>query len=119
MNSIPCDYCQRNAPLVSSAVVYGKCYGPIYYCKPCHAWVGVHKGTTNPLGRLANSCLRYWKKRAHAAFDPIWKSGDISRKEAYAWLGRNLGLRRHETHIGMFDVDKCKAVVELVAESCP
>ena len=31
------------------------------------AYVGVHKGTDKPLGRLANAELRYWKKRAHAA----------------------------------------------------
>ena len=30
----------------------------IYICKPCDAYVGVHKGTDKALGRLANKELR-------------------------------------------------------------
>ena len=62
--SITCDYCGRPAQLTDSAIVYGRSYGLIYYCAPCQAWVGVHKGTTTPLGRLANHELREWKKAA-------------------------------------------------------
>jgi len=54
-----------------------------------------------------------WKQRAHRAFDPFWKSGSRSRKQAYAWLAELLGIPVEETHIGMFDVYLCKRVVEL------
>lgn len=86
MRKVFCDYCGERAEFVDSKIVYGKSYGKIYLCRKCMAYVGVHKGTDIPLGRLANAELRYWKKAAHAAFDPIWKYGLKKRNEAYAWL---------------------------------
>ena len=34
-------------------------------------------------------------------------------REAYKWLSEQLGMPRKDTHIGMFDVDQCKRVVEI------
>lgn len=110
-----CPYCDQPAKLEDSAIVYGgRSYGLIWDCRPCDAYVGVHKNTKDniPLGRLANAELREWKKRAHAAFDPAWKSGLLSRKEAYARLQTMLGMTASEAHIGKFDVADCKRVVE-------
>lgn len=113
---IRCDYCGRVTEYVDSAVIYGKSYGMVYLCQPCKAYVGVHKGTDKPLGRLANAELREWKKRAHAAFDPIWQYGQFRRKRnaAYAWLAEKMGLTKEETHIGMFDVPQCKQVIQIM-----
>ena len=61
MRKVYCDYCGRQAEYVDSKVVYGKSYGMMYLCRNCMAYVGVHKGTDKPLGRLANAELRYWK----------------------------------------------------------
>lgn len=108
-----CPYCKQPPKLVDSSVIYGKSYGMIYYCQPCDAYCGVHKGTTIPLGRLANKELREWKRKAHDAFDPIYKSNYMTRKEAYSWLSQKLKLPRDYTHIGMFGVETCKKVVEL------
>ena len=68
-----CPYCKSETEYIDSSFVYGKSYGMIYICKPCDAYCGVHKGTDNALGRLANAELRYWKKEAHKYFDVIWK----------------------------------------------
>lgn len=111
-----CDYCGRPTHYIDSAVVYGRSYGMIYYCPPCGAWVGVHRGTNKPLGRLANAELREWKKAAHAAFDPLWQAGRMRRNQAYAWLARQLGLPTDLTHIGMFDVHQCKQVVRICTD---
>lgn len=108
-----CPYCNKNTRLCDSSVIYGKSYGKIYLCVSCRAYVGVHKGTDHALGRLANSELRYWKKAAHAAFDPIWKRGIIKRKDAYTWLATELRIDASRCHIGMFDVTECKQVVEV------
>lgn len=118
---VTCPYCQQNTEFVSSAVVYhGRDYGMIYLCRDCRAWVGVHKGTSNPLGRLADAELREWKKKAHAAFDPTWvrrvkhgKGKGRARQQAYGWLAEALGIPREQCHIGMFDVEMCKKVVEI------
>lgn len=115
MKRVYCPYCGRLAEFVSSKEVYGgRDYGHmIYLCRKCNAYVGCHKGTDKPLGRLANAQLRYWKQEAHAAFDPIWKYGLKKRNEAYAWLASCMGLPVKKTHIGMFDVAQCKQVVAI------
>lgn len=110
-----CPYCGSKAKLVDSTVVYGRSYGLIWDCRPCDAYVGVHKGTTNPLGRLANKELRKWKIKAHAAFDPLWKSGTMTRSNAYAKLATALKMDTKKVHIGMFDVETCKRVVQVLA----
>ena len=113
---IYCDYCGRRTEYVDSSVIYGRSYGMIYLCRPCRAYVGVHKGSDKPLGRLANAELREWKKRAHDAFDPLWKYGRFRhrRNAAYAWLAEQMGLPKEETHIGMFDAPKCKQVIQIM-----
>ena len=118
--SVTCHYCDQAADYVDSSEVYGRSYGMMYLCRPCLAWVGVHKGTNKPLGRLANKELREWKIKAHAAFDPLWKKKMLkgfSKKEArnagYRWLAKQMGICREDCHIGMFDVEQCKQVVEI------
>lgn len=123
--ALGCPYCGRPSVFVDSKEIYnGRSYGMIYLCRPCKAWVGCHKGTATPLGRLANAELREWKKRAHAAFDPCWdamlasgesKSRSHVRGIAYNALAESLGVPVVECHIGMFDVDRCKQVVEVCA----
>jgi hypothetical protein len=82
----------------------------------CDAYVGCQKGTKKPLGRLANPELRFWKKQAHSVFDRIWKSGEMSRSDAYVWLSRTLSIHQDKCHIGMFDVEECKSVCRVVKE---
>lgn len=84
-----------------------------YLCSPCDAYVGCHPGSTRPLGRLANAELRAAKVAAHAAFDPLWSGGQISRNAAYKWLAEQLGIERRYCHIGSFDVKQCERVVEI------
>lgn len=111
---VVCPYCNRLAEYVDSSEVYGgRSYGMIYLCRSCNAYVGCHRGTSKPLGRLANAELRRWKNAAHNAFDPLWKSGQFSRDSAYKLLATRMGLPREQTHIGMFDVEQCKQVVRI------
>jgi hypothetical protein len=120
---VHCPYCDRPAELVTGAAIYphradllGKKF---WRCESCGAHVGCHDAGKNgdgtvPLGRLANAELRRWKQRAHAAFDPLWKARHMSRRAAYAWLADQLGISVANCHVGMFDVDACKAVVAAV-----
>lgn len=121
--SVICPYCNSLARLVDSAAVYGRSYGMIWDCRPCDACVGCHKNNKDnkPLGRLANKELRTWKMRAHAAFDPMWQrkmqkeqcSKTKARRSGYKWLAGELGIEVKNCHIGMFDVDMCRRVVEI------
>lgn len=115
-----CPYCNKKTEYIDSIEVYSKSYGMIYICRPCKAWVGVHKDRNESLGRLANAELREAKKNAHFYFDKLWnakietgiKKGK-ARGKAYTWLSEELGTKIEETHIGWFDVDMCKKVIEL------
>ena len=126
---ITCNYCGRSAQLVSGIVIYPS--RPelqrrnYYLCGPCNAWVGCHKNTDIPFGRLANAELRGGRIRAHAAFDPIWgksaKGGpkdmnSYSRSAAYRWLAAKLGIHPDRCHIGLFDVDQCERTIAMCGE---
>lgn len=126
--TVICDYCNAPANFLptSEAIYAGKDYGPMFVCWPCDAWCGCHKGTTRPLGRLANPELRLWKRKAHAVFDPIWQerldrkrrldstyNKGMARGGRYKKLAELLGIPKQECHIGMFDVDLCKRAVAI------
>lgn len=113
---VSCPYCGQQAEYVDSAEIYGRSYGMVYLCRPCDAYVGVHEGTDQPLGRLANRELRRWRNRAHAMFDPLWQRGRYRRRrnDAYEWLAGKMGLTKEETHIAMFDVEQCKQVIQIM-----
>lgn len=113
---VPCPYCDGlPAELVlNSAFLYkGRNYGPVWFCRGCGAYVGTHANSKDhkPLGRLANAELRSWKAKAHAAFDPLWRSGVVTRPEAYGVLRQLMGKTEKDGHIGMFDVDECKLLI--------
>ena len=120
MIKVLCDYCGKPAELVTGKQVYPyrvDLHSLVFFrCVPCDARVGTHKRTKKPLGRLANAELRLAKGRAHAAFDPLWKDGEMSRHRAYRWLAKQIGIAPDDCHIGMFDLEQCRAVVRAVRE---
>ena len=114
-----CDYCGLPAELVSGMDIYP--HRPdlkslsFWQCKPCKAHVGCHKKSNFvPLGRLADAELRKAKQKAHAAFDPLWKNKIMHRREAYAWLAKELKISIEKCHIGYFDIDMCTRVVKII-----
>ena len=125
-----CPYCGTASEKVNGDRIYP--YRPdlfekvFYLCEPCGAYVGCHPGTEKPLGRIADAELRWWKSKAHAAFDPIWKARfrrkraadpsytkSMARGGRYKKLADLLGIDRKDCHIGMFDVGLCKKTVAL------
>lgn len=67
-----------------------------------------------PINRFANAELRIWRRRAHEAFDPMWRYGDMTRAEAYAWMARAMGLPRCKAHIGMFSAGRCRKLIRIL-----
>ncbi len=116
-----CPYCNKKSKLVKGREVYPRSPSlgdkDIYQCKPCDALVGCHPGTITPLGRLANAQLRKAKMAAHVAFDLRWVSAATGRgskrRIAYQWLADQLNIDKEECHIGYFDLEMCKRVVEV------
>lgn len=116
LNGQICPYCGNKTEYVDSEQLYGRSFGMVYACIPCNARIGVHRGTDQALGRLANQELGQWKRATHDLFDPLRKklinyrmSVSVARKACYTWLSKTLDIPFEYTHIGMFDVDQCKA----------
>lgn len=122
-----CPYCGKAALLVDGFSVYPKRLDladlNFWVCEPCNARVGCHKqgdwmfangdriqsDGALPMGSLAHPVLRALRGEAHAAFDPLWKTGAMGRSEAYAWLKVTIGVE--DCHIGGFDTEQCNLVI--------
>jgi hypothetical protein len=113
-----CPYCKKKAKLIDSVEIYGKSYGKIWICWPCDARVGVHKNSKKnaPLGQLAGKKLREARKSAHATFDKLWKSGKMSRTDAYALMCEKLNIEKSQAHIGKFNMKQCADLIEAFKE---
>lgn len=112
-----CPYCGKPAEYVDSEEIYGESYGMIYLCRDCDAYVGCRKGSKRPLGELADATTRMWRHRAHSCFDWLWRKRYFSRGGAYYWLAQQMGLDTKLTHIGMFNIEQCKKVID-VSRAC-
>ena len=121
---INCDYCGVAAQVVTGKFLYPRrpdlAKHKFWYCEDCQAWVGCHHNDIRqPKGRLANAELRKMKMAAHRAFDPIWMNGSWkgsrSRKrgKAYRMLADKMGITVDKCHIGMFNLDQCRKVIDI------
>lgn len=118
--NIKCPYCGSRALLRPASVVYGPRAAdpsaPYYVCARypiCDSYVAAHRDTHLPMGTLADRPLRSKRIDAHRAFDRLWKSGLMTKKQAYLWLQAKLGLPEQETHIGKFSLFRCEEVIRL------
>lgn len=82
----------------------------------CEGIIGAHPDG-RPLGIPADNETKGARIRAHAMFDTIWKdagSNQLSRKGAYAWMRKAMGLTKEQAHIGNFDKTQCEQLVDHV-----
>lgn len=121
-----CAYCTAELILVPDTAVYQRSYGGhVWWCQPCEAFVGCHKGGYLPKGRVAKAGLRKLKIEAHALLDAFWMaaielrgwSKHDARKAAYHWLAEAMGLSSELCHIGMFDDEQTRRVIEICTKA--
>ena len=55
------------------------------------------------------------RKTAHAAFDPIWKSGGLGRGEAYGLLAEAMGMTAKECHMKLMNAEQARKVPAIAA----
>ena len=129
VKELKCPYCGGKAHLRDASSIYHsfKYRGKMFVCEnfpKCDSYVGCHPNTTKPLGRMANKKLRTMKSKAHEYFDPLWKKRVFARKKslsynrtkAYKWLAEQLDLPESKCHIGLFDVDMCRKVIDVCSK---
>lgn len=88
-----------------------------YKCTRFPACRATHGSNPNgtPMGAPADAETRKARILAHEHFDPLWRSGHMTRPEAYKWMQEAMGLPEHEAHIGLFDLAQCNRLVMEVA----
>ena len=102
-----CRYCGGAVHLVPAAKVYGPAAAKrlglerekFYQCQNCNARVGCHKGSTRPLGNLANEALRMKRMETHQVFDSFWKERGMSRTQGYIGRSEAAGTSKADTII--------------------
>lgn len=118
MVNIKCPYCGRNAVLRKTDYVYKEnaLDGYLYVCSgypKCNSYVGVHTGSLQPKGTLANGDLRHKRIIAHQVFDLTWKCGVFtSRKDAYRWMQDFFCFTSDQAHIGQFSEYRCDCLLD-------
>lgn len=112
-NTLPCPECGDLLLLKKSRA------GNYFYgCRrwpECRGSHGAHPDGT-PLGVPADAETKQMRVAAHEVFDSLWKEGTLTRKGAYTWMQRTLGMTVDEAHIGNFDIATCKRLINAVWE---
>jgi hypothetical protein len=129
-----CPLCAKLALLVTGAAIYPHrpdlAHKYFWQCAPCDAYVGTHDGTQQSLGTPANKELRRARNILHKQMvDPLWQNEPYSGAydhpqddkraikkiqrsamgHVYRFLAHKLELPVPDTHIGMFNLDQCRA----------
>lgn len=114
-SELKCPNC--GAPLELKDSRYGLFYGCTNWRRTrCRGGVSAHPDGT-PVGVPADDATRAARIEAHRMFDQIWKGGRMTRKAAYLWLAEKMDLPATKAHIGLFNAEQCKRVVDLVNET--
>lgn len=93
---------------------------PFWKCGTCGNYVGCHHKTadrTKPLGCIPTPEIRQARSRLHALLDPLWKSGQFTRKHIYAHITKATGKQFHSADIRSVEEagQLCAIVRELTA----
>lgn len=112
-----CPYCGGSVVLKSADGIYkdNRRNAILYVCShypECDAYVRTHKGTKIPVGSMANQELRNLRKTAHHYFDQLYKSGYMTKDDAYYWLSSIIDAPMSKAHIGYLSEYYCKEVIE-------
>ena len=110
--TLECPECGSSMELKPSKFGQDRMY---YACtvEGCPGAHGAHPDGT-PLGKPADQATKRMRIAAHAEFDKLWQSGNMKRKQAYAWMQRALGMTSDEAHIGNFDSATCTRLIKAV-----
>lgn len=114
---IKCPYCGTQAVLRPASAVHGINARPgeyLYVCQRypvCDSYVGAHRKSLLPMGRLANGDLRNKRIKAHKAFDRLWKCGIMEKWQAYRWMQAKFSLSSEQAHIAKFSDYMCDQLI--------
>ncbi len=97
----------HNALMIPRQTSFGTRYACCVEGCDIAAWNG---STSTP----ADAETRTLRRQCHSLFDPLWKEGHWRRTRAYAWLALFMGLSKEEAHIGRFNADQCRKLIDVL-----
>lgn len=115
-NLSKCNICgSQDLKKVMNETIYGKRYGhgKTIQCNDCKHFVGCHDDW-RPLGLISNRAMKDMKIKCHELFDKSWKSGKLTRGEAYTKLAERLNISYEDCHFGYFDLDMLHKVYKIL-----
>lgn len=121
--TVRCPYCRAKATLHPASYIFGDAARPgsfLYVCDrypSCNSYVGAHRRTKLPMGSLADGDLRHKRIEAHKAFDWMWKSGLMTKAQAYKWMQAKLGISSSQAHIAKFSYYMCDQLIAICSEA--
>lgn len=117
MKPIKCQYCGRNAKIVTGAALYPNrpaiALRQFARCNPCDAHVGFHVDG-RVLGELANARLRTLRQHAHRRVDQMWipfRQRTRMRQAVYGAMAQLLSIDRSACHISQLTEKQCVEVI--------
>lgn len=116
-SGLRCPYCGSTMRLRSADGIYkdNPNHTMLYVCKhypQCDTYVRTHPGTSIPVGTPAGPELRALRNEAHRYFDQLYRSGLMSKQDAYLWLAELLQAPLSQAHIGYLGEYYCKQVIQ-------
>ena len=116
--SFRCPHCGAAMILRPASEIYhdAKSDRKLYVCHnypACNTYIAAHPNTDKPMGVPADGNLRNLRIQAHRKFDLIWRSGIMTREEAYRWFADSFGLCLRDAHIGMCSEYRCRELIRL------
>jgi len=84
-------------------------FGVRYSCPVKGCTIALWDGSTST---PADYQTRQARVRAHNAFDALWKSGTLTRHNAYTKLAAYLKLPKRKVHIGRFNQQQCNQAID-------
>lgn len=120
-SAMRCPHCGAAMILRSADGIYrdNSKHTMLYVCRhypQCDTYVRTHPGTTIPVGTPADRKLRALRREAHRHFDQLYRSGLMSKQDAYLWLAALLQAPLSQAHIGYLGEYYCKQVIQASQE---
>ena len=88
-------------------------YGYRYECDTCQASVGCHKGTTRPLGVLADEDTKKLRIKCHELFDKKWRNRR-ERNALYKQMADLMGISPESCHFALMSKEQLEKAVSIL-----
>ena len=122
---IYCCGCEKDveARLTNGAEVYSHrrdlYHLPFWKCDVCENTVGCHhktKNRTQPLGCIPTKELKNARQHIHRILDPLWQSGDYTRRGIYKLIAERLGIEKRYHTASIKTLEEAREVFAVIKQ---